>query len=61
MKARVLPEIPDLETDSETLHTWHIEDWRSLEKKARGPKFECGGHPWCVRKAIGISSSVGDA
>ncbi|MCJ1460144.1 hypothetical protein MMC28_010523, partial [Mycoblastus sanguinarius] len=48
MKARVLPEIPDLETDTEAVHTWHIENWRSLEKKARGSRFECGGHPWRV-------------
>lgn len=46
MRKRVLPEIPDLETDSEAEHTWHIEDWRGLPKKARGPIFHCGGHPW---------------
>lgn len=48
MKPRVLPLLPDLETESETVHTWEIEDWRNLPKKARGPIFECGGHPWYV-------------
>lgn len=48
MRKQVLPEIPDLETDSEAHHTWQIEDWRALTKKARGPTFYCGGHPWYV-------------
>lgn len=48
MKLRILPKDADLETDSEAVHTWVIDDWRHLEKKTRGPKFECGGHPWCV-------------
>ena len=48
MKLRVLPKDADLETDSEAVHTWVIDDWRHLEKKTRGPKFECGGHPWYV-------------
>lgn len=48
MKLRVLPKDADLETDSEAVHTWVIDDWRHLEKKTRGPKFECGGHPWRV-------------
>lgn len=49
MKARLLPKSPDLESESEAVHTWHIENYRSLSKKERGPKFECGGHPWYVR------------
>lgn len=48
MKLRVLPKDADLEVDSEAVHTWLIDDWRHLEKKTRGPKFECGGHPWRV-------------
>lgn len=48
MKARVLPKIPDLEIESEAVHTWNIENYRHLSKKERGPKFDCGGHPWCV-------------
>lgn len=49
MKSRFLAPIPDLETQSEATHTWTIDDWRSLPRKARGPIFECGGHPWYVR------------
>lgn len=48
MKPRVLPKIPDLEIDSEAVHTWNIENYRHLSKKERGPKFDCGGHPWYV-------------
>ena len=46
MKSRVLPKIPDLEIESEAVHTWNIENYRHLSKKERGPKFDCGGHPW---------------
>ena len=48
MKARVLPELPDQETESEAVFTWKIEGWRSMEKKSRGPTFQCGGYPWLV-------------
>lgn len=48
MKARFLPKSPDLEVESEAVHTWNIENYRSLTKKERGPKFDCGGHPWYV-------------
>lgn len=53
MKLRVLPKDADLETESEAVHTWEIDSWRHLEKKTRGPKFECGGHPWCVESLSG--------
>ena len=48
MKRQFLPKIADLEIESEAVHTWHIENYRRLSKKERGPKFDCGGHPWCV-------------
>ncbi|KAL8738063.1 MAG: hypothetical protein Q9181_001087 [Wetmoreana brouardii] len=48
MKERHLPTLPDLEVLHENINTWHIEDYRRLPKKARGPKFECGGHPWRI-------------
>ncbi|KAI9822475.1 MAG: hypothetical protein M1827_000194 [Pycnora praestabilis] len=48
MKARVLPEVPDQETESEVVFTWKIENWRSMNKKEHGPVFECGGHPWKI-------------
>lgn len=46
MRARIQIPTADLEIDTEIEHTWSIENWRSLNKKERGPKFECGGHPW---------------
>lgn len=46
MKARYLLKISDLDVESETIHTWNIENYRSLSKKERGPNFDCGGHPW---------------
>ncbi|KAJ5182979.1 Ubiquitin carboxyl-terminal hydrolase 21 [Penicillium capsulatum] len=48
MMARVLPQSPDLETAEEAHHTWHIEDWRKLERKLHGPTFKCGGFPWRI-------------
>lgn len=48
MRARIQIPTPDLEIESEVEHTWNIENWRSLEKKVRGPRFECGGRPWSV-------------
>ncbi|KAI9707767.1 MAG: hypothetical protein M1836_000729 [Candelina mexicana] len=48
IKARILPEQPDLETESETVSTWKIENWRNLPRKEHGPIFYCGGHPWRV-------------
>jgi ubiquitin carboxyl-terminal hydrolase 7 len=46
--ARVLPKDPELETEAETHHTWHITDWRKLRRKEHGPVFECAGFPWFV-------------
>ncbi|KAL8923049.1 MAG: hypothetical protein Q9172_003295 [Xanthocarpia lactea] len=48
MKARILPPVPDLEIQTETVFTWEIENYRSLTRKERSPKFECGGHPWRI-------------
>jgi len=58
MKPRVLPLLPDLEAESETVHTWEIESWRNLCKKARGPIFECGGHPWYVESRLGTAKEA---
>jgi hypothetical protein len=46
MMARVLPKNPDHETVEEVYNTWHIRDWRKLEKKIHGPVFKSGGTPW---------------
>ncbi|KAF2646636.1 cysteine proteinase [Massarina eburnea CBS 473.64] len=43
-----LPELPDLETEAITHHTWEIKDWRSLTRREHGPVFECAGHPWRI-------------
>ncbi|KAL8985664.1 MAG: hypothetical protein Q9205_000678 [Flavoplaca limonia] len=48
MKARMLPLLPDLEPESESIYTWDIENYRSLTRKERSPKFDCGGHPWRI-------------
>ncbi|KAL8772774.1 MAG: hypothetical protein Q9209_002119 [Squamulea sp. 1 TL-2023] len=48
MKARILPQVSDLETEFETVYTWEIENYRNLTRKERSPKFECGGHPWRI-------------
>lgn len=46
MKALILPANPDLETEAESVSTWHIEDWRSLQRREHGPIMTCGGFPW---------------
>ncbi|KAI4209489.1 MAG: hypothetical protein LQ351_007566 [Letrouitia transgressa] len=48
IRERYLPLLPDLETEYEAENTWHIENYRSLTRKERGPKFDCGGHPWRI-------------
>lgn len=46
--SRVLPVDPDLETEAETHHTWHIKNWTKLPRREHGPKFECAGAPWYI-------------
>jgi len=48
MKAQLLVDEDELETEAETHNTWHIKNWRSLPRRAQGPTFECGGSPWRV-------------
>ena len=48
IKAKFLPEFPDLEIEAEAVNTWHIENYRSLSKKEHGPIFQCAGFPWYV-------------
>lgn len=48
MKKHVFPPLDDLEVESETYHTWHIEKWRNLSRKEHGPTFTCGKDPWRV-------------
>ena len=58
MKARILPKIPDLEIESEAVHTWNIDGYRTQERKVRGPTFECGGHPWFVELRVVIPGRI---
>ncbi|EYE98524.1 ubiquitin-specific protease UBP15 [Aspergillus ruber CBS 135680] len=46
--ARILPKDPELETLDETHHTWHVKNWRTLDRKEHGPAFQCGGSPWRI-------------
>ncbi|KAJ6155470.1 hypothetical protein N7470_006036 [Penicillium chermesinum] len=48
MLAHVLPTKPDLETEDEAYNTWHIKEWRKLDRKCHGPIFKCGGFPWRI-------------
>ena len=47
MKARLMPEIPDLEIESEGFGVWEIENYRTLAKREHGPVFHSGNYPWC--------------
>lgn len=48
MKDLLLVDKEGLETLDEAHSIWHIEKWRSLQRKEHGPVFECGGSPWRV-------------
>lgn len=48
MRARFMPENPDLETEVEETSTWTIENWTKLPKRTLGPVFQAGGHPWRI-------------
>jgi ubiquitin carboxyl-terminal hydrolase 7 len=48
IKKRFMPLTEGLEIESETMDTWHIENWRTLPKREHGPTFKTGEHPWRV-------------
>ncbi|OBT71105.1 hypothetical protein VF21_09514 [Pseudogymnoascus sp. 05NY08] len=48
MITTLLPLDPDLEIEEQTNQTWHIKDWKKLEKRVYWPTFECGGLTWRV-------------
>lgn len=48
MKDLLLVDKEGLETLDEAHNTWHIKNWRNLQRKEHGPVFECGGSPWRV-------------
>lgn len=65
MKAHVLPplaEEPRILEDQ--VHTWEVQNWRSMNKKEHGPIFHAGGNPWyayCRSKVLCFLTSVLDA
>lgn len=48
VKKAHMPEVPDVEIEIETQHTWDIENWRQLPRREHGPIFHCGEDPWRV-------------
>ncbi|KAI9891263.1 MAG: hypothetical protein M1814_002953 [Vezdaea aestivalis] len=48
MLEKLLPKIPDYETENETYHTWQIDGYRNLKQRSNGPQFLCGGQPWQI-------------
>ncbi|KAJ6146967.1 hypothetical protein N7497_008949 [Penicillium chrysogenum] len=48
MMAKVLPQNPDLETLDEVYNSWHLSEWRKMDRKSHGPIFRCGGSPWRI-------------
>ncbi|KAI9771069.1 MAG: hypothetical protein M1839_002966 [Geoglossum umbratile] len=48
MRLVALPINPDLEIEAETVFTWHIQDWRNLQRREHGPDMTCGGYPWRI-------------
>ncbi|KAK7466969.1 ubiquitin-specific protease ubp15 [Stygiomarasmius scandens] len=42
--------MPDLGHDIKDfqVYTWHLENWKKLDKKLTSPEFECGGHKWRI-------------
>ncbi|KAF1981728.1 cysteine proteinase [Aulographum hederae CBS 113979] len=48
MRKRFMPDLPDLEIETDAVHTWEIEHWRKLAKREHGPVFKSGEHPWKV-------------
>ncbi|KAI9834557.1 MAG: hypothetical protein M1819_002933 [Sarea resinae] len=48
MRARILPESPEYETEADAVFTWKIENWRGLGRREHGPVFQCGNFPWRV-------------
>ena len=51
--------MPDLGYDQKdfTAYTWHLNNWRKLEKKLTSPEFECGGHKWSVYRLLYVFSN----
>lgn len=48
LRARIMPDFPDLEIEAEGYHTWHIDSYRQQAKTEHGPTFTVGGQPWRI-------------
>ncbi|CAG8532826.1 31436_t:CDS:10, partial [Racocetra persica] len=42
---RIMPDLGHKIKDFQH-HTWHVTDWKNLEKRLKGPEFEAGGWKW---------------
>jgi ubiquitin carboxyl-terminal hydrolase 7 len=42
---KIMPEL-GCEIEDFKYHTWNVTNWRNLEKKITGPKFEAGSWEW---------------
>ncbi|CAG8737552.1 19364_t:CDS:10, partial [Gigaspora margarita] len=45
--SKIMPD-PGYEIEDFQHHTWHISNWRGLEKRITGPEFETGGWKWRI-------------
>lgn len=41
-----MPLVEEPRVLEDVVTTWEITNWRSLNKKERGPIFQAGGFPW---------------
>ena len=48
MQSNCITKIEDLEILADGHYTWHIDNFRKLEKKVRSPKFNVGGHEFQI-------------
>lgn len=42
----LIPLVEEPRVLEDVVNTWEITNWRSLNKKERGPIFQAGGFPW---------------
>ncbi|CAI2180552.1 16272_t:CDS:10 [Funneliformis geosporum] len=47
MANKIMPELGQ-EVEDFKYSTWHVSNWRSLEKRITGPEFEAGGWKWRI-------------
>jgi hypothetical protein len=47
MASKIMPELGQ-EIEDFKYNTWHVTNWRHLEKRITGPEFEAGNWKWYV-------------